>query len=309
MRLVLCALLSVTLAACAARGGRQATTPGPTDDTTGSTAPGPDPRIEPPETLLERVQRAREARPERVPVATIEGQDSRLSTALLAATARQSPETLRAVAHEYSRLRVADRAHDYLDKALALDRRDGATYDALARLWRDLGSLSPALGHAYRAVYFAPASPAARNTLGTVLQAIGLREGAREQYERALALDPTATYALNNVCYGWILEGDAPKATRACERALSVDPSLIAARNNLGILHAARGDLEGARAAFAQSGDPSVVFYNLGIIHLARREYRQAAESFAAAQRASPTKRTAARVRQALALSTAGGNQ
>jgi Flp pilus assembly protein TadD len=111
------------------------------------------------------------------------------------------------------------------------------------------------------------------------------------------------------VCYGWILEGDAPRAARACEQALSVDPALIAARNNLGILYAARGDLEGARAAFAQSGDPSVVSYNLGIIHLARREFREAAESFAAAQWARPTRRTAARVRQAQALSTAGGSQ
>jgi len=136
-----------------------------------------------------------------------------------------------------------------------------------------------------------------------------LKQGAREQYELALQLDPTASYALNNLCYGWILDGNAPKAARACEQALSLNPELIAARNNLGILYAAGGDFEGARSAFGRSGDRAVVSYNLGIMHLARREYREAADSFADAQQARPTRQTAARVRQAVALSTAGGDE
>jgi Flp pilus assembly protein TadD len=229
--------------------------------------------------------------------------------ALAAVTARPQPETYRAVAREYSRLGIVDRAHDYLSKALVLDRRDWATYDTLARVWRDSGAANVALGDAHRAVYYAPDSPVARNTLGTILQAMGLKKGARQQYEHALRLDPTASYALNNLCYGWILDGDAPKAVRACEQALSLNPALIAARNNLGIVYAAGGDFTGARSAFGQSGDQAVVSYNLGIMHLARREYREAADSFSAAQQARPTRQTAARVRQAWKLSTAGGDE
>jgi Flp pilus assembly protein TadD len=138
---------------------------------------------------------------------------------------------------------------------------------------------------------------------------MGLRREARHQYELALRLDPSAAYVLNNLCYGWILEGDAAKAAKACEQALRLKPELAAARNNLGILYAAGGDFAGARTAFERSGDPSVVSYNLGIMHLARREYRHAAESFADAQRARPTRQTAARVRQALGLSTVGGDE
>ena len=308
VRVVLCAVLSVTLAGCAMhRTGRVA--PTSLGEFEGALGMGASPG-ESLESFMSKVrQRASEARPGRVPAATIEGQDPRLAAALAVASVRPEPETYRAVAREYSRLHIVDRAHDYLTRALAVDRRDWATYDTLARVWRDSGSPSVALGDAHRAVYYAPASPVARNTLGTILQAMGLKKGAREQYEHALRLDPGASYALNNLCYGWILDGDAPKAARACDQALSLNPDLNAARNNLGILYAAGGDFAGARSAFEQSGDQAVVSYNLGIMHLARREYRKAADSFADAQQAHPTRQTAARVRQALALSAAGGDE
>jgi Flp pilus assembly protein TadD len=254
-------------------------------------------------------QRASETRADRVPAATIEGHDPLLSAALAAAAIQPSPEAYRAVAREYSRLHVGDRATDYLNKALALDRRDWATYDALARVSRDAGSLSFALGDAHRAVYYAPRSPIARNTLGTVLQSMGLRAKAREQYELALRLDPRSSYALNNLCYGWFLDGNASRAAHACEQALRLNPEFRAARNNLGILYAASGDLEGARSAFERSGDQAVASYNLGIMYLARREYKRAATLFSDAQRTRPTRQTAARVRQALALSVAGGDE
>ena len=120
-------------------------------------------------------------------------------------------------------------------------------------------------------------------------------------------MDPSASYALNNLCYGWILDGDASKAAQACKQALTLNPGLIAARNNLGILYAAGGDLEGARTAFETAGDAAAVSYNLGIMYLARREYRKAASAFSDAQQVRPTRQTAARVRQAMALSLAGG--
>src|SRR5688572_5291659 len=270
VRSVLCVALSVVLAGCALHRAERVAPAAVSDVSLGAPSAGAPPG-DSLETFMAKVrQRASEARPERIPLATIEGQDPRLAAALLAAIARPEPETYRVVAREYSRLHIVDRAHDYLNKALALDRRDSATYDTLARVWRDSGAPNLALGDAHRAVYFAPASPVARNTLGTILQAMGLKQGAREQYEHALRLDSTASYALNNLCYGWILDGDAPKAARACEQALSLTPDLVAARNNLGILHAAGGDFESARSAFERSGNQAAVSYNLGIMHLAR---------------------------------------
>ena len=179
MRLVWCVVLSVALTGCAlhrTEGPRSAFAMG---ENAAEMKAQPGASLE---AFMAQVrQRASEARSARVPAVTIEAQDPRLAAALVALNTQPSPEAYRAVAREYSRLQVTDRALDYLKKALDLDRRDWATFDALARVSRDSGSLSIALGDAHRAVYFAPRSPVARNTLGTVLQSLGRRNQAREQ--------------------------------------------------------------------------------------------------------------------------------
>jgi tetratricopeptide (TPR) repeat protein len=247
--------------------------------------------------------------PARASMAHLESADPRLAAAILAATTAPSPQTFRHVADEYQRLGVHDRAHDYLQHALTLDPHDGVTYDMRARLWRDGGFLDAAVGDAQRALYYAPKSAAAHNTLGTVFQALGRRKQARQEYVRALELDPSAAYALNNLCYGWILDREPGKAVEACEGALKLNPELAAARNNLGLAFAARGDLDATRTTFEHVGDRATALYNLGIVHMARREYSDAVSAFAAAQRARPSFRMATtRAEQAGKLALAGAD-
>ena len=232
---------------------------------------------------------AAEARPvQRPEIAQLETTDGRLAAAL-APSSRSPVDALRRVAYEYQRLGVWDRAHEYLQAALALDRRDGATYDALARLWRDGGLPAVALADAYRAVYFAPQSAVTHNTLGTVFQALGRREEARRQYARARDLDPQAPYALNNLCYAWIVAGDAGEAVAACERAVQSAPDLRAAQNNLALAYALAGDMRAAGEAFDGASDRAGALYNLGMVHLAQRRYPDAVSAFAAAHQARPT--------------------
>ena len=247
-----------------------------------------------------------EARPVPVRPQTLEMADPRLTNALGAALAAPSPRSYRAVASEYKRLGVYDRAHQYLSNALLLDGTDAATYDAMARLWRDGGFPQLGLPEAYRAVFYAPASATARNTLGTVLQALGRRDLARQEYQRAIELDQQAAYAFNNLCYSWTLEGEAARAIAACEQALAIAPNLAAARNNLGLAHAVAGHTAEAQRAFASSGDKAAALYNTGIVHLARREYKSAVEAFQAAHAARPGLTSAvARARQARAAAAA----
>jgi Flp pilus assembly protein TadD len=245
--------------------------------------------------------------PQRTPVTHAEAADPGLAAALAAAAATPSPIAFRLVAEEYRRLGIADRAEKYLQDARALDPRDAATYDALARLWRDGGLPALALSDAYRAVFYAPDSAVVRNTLGTVLQALGRRKEAREQYEHVLRLEPAAAYALNNLCYGWILDRAPHKAEAACRAALKIDPALAAARNNLGLALAARGQLDAAREAFTDAGDRGTGLFNIGIVHMARHKYADAVSAFAAAQQARPSLRMAAvRAKQAGKLAAAG---
>jgi Flp pilus assembly protein TadD len=180
------------------------------------------------------------------------------------------------------------------------------THDALARVWRDAGFAHLAVGDSYRAIYYAPKSAAARNTLGTLFQAMGRRAEARTQYELAAKLDPLAGYAHNNLCYGWILEGDASKAVEACRRALSLDPESPTAHNNAGLAYALAGDLMAARESFAHAGRAAAA-YNSGVVSLATQNWDQASTDFLDALAADPTLRPAAmRARQAWSMKNGG---
>jgi tetratricopeptide (TPR) repeat protein len=79
-----------------------------------------------------------------------------------------------------------------------------------------------ALPHATRAVDVAPLSPEMRNTLGSVLQALGRHQEARAQYEKALRLDA----ALNSICDSLVAGGDAPTGVLACDLAYATGHKL-----------------------------------------------------------------------------------
>ena len=84
---------------------------------------------------------------------------------------------------------MLDAAYRNFNRAIALNPRDAAAYEGLARVWRDWGLPALALGDAHRATYYAPQSASARNTYGTVMQALGRYDDARAAYELASRLD------------------------------------------------------------------------------------------------------------------------
>jgi tetratricopeptide (TPR) repeat protein len=237
--------------------------------------------------------KSEQARPVSNRVRTVEASDPALAAALLVASTQPTASTHRAVATRYVRLGILDQAHEHFSVAVALDERDAASWDGLARIWRDWGFPHLALGDAYRAVYYAPDSAIVRNTLGTVLQALGQRAAARAQFERALALDVSAAYALSNLCHAWRLDGNTSKAIQTCQRALQLQPGLEPARNNLALAYEATGDHFSAHATLAASSDKARAAYNEGLLHLARREYREALRSFDIARAERPRFRAA----------------
>ena len=98
-----------------------------------------------------------------------------------------------------------------------------------------------ALGDAYRAIHCRPGSASAYNTLGTVLATLGQRNNARKAFEYALRLDGTAVYALNNLCYLAVDEGNGVSAQHACERALALEPTMRPAQTNLALAYRIAG--------------------------------------------------------------------
>jgi len=219
---------------------------------------------------------------------TLESRDADLAADLFRLSRVPTAAAHRAVADRYRARGVLDVAYRHYNAAVKLDARDAAGYDGLARVWRDWGLPQLALGDAHRAVYFAPASAAFRNTLGTVMQALGLHEDARAAYEQARRLDDQAAYAFNNLCYLSFLAGQTQEALVACRTALSLDPTLTAARNNLALVYAGGGLMDRAQAEFIDANDAGRGLYNIGIAHLASSDYPAALAAFDAASRANP---------------------
>jgi Flp pilus assembly protein TadD len=229
------------------------------------------------------------ARPEPKPaVHTLEETDPGLSAALTTLAAAMSAEHLYEVGAAYHRCGLLDQAHRYYMRALGLNPRYADAHEGVARLWRDWGLPQLGLGDAHRAIYYAPASASARNTLGTLLQSAGLRGPAREAYEIAARLDREAGYPFNNLCYLSFVEGKASQAIAECQQALRLDPTLSAARNNLALTYAAIGRLDLARREFAEAGGASRAAYNMGVVYLAEQNFSAAAAEFDAARATQP---------------------
>ena len=218
----------------------------------------------------------------------MESQDPALAAALFRITQARTPERLVAVGDRYYDLGIRDRAMEFYAETLRRDRQFVAALDGAARTLRDWGQLSEALGNAHRATYFAPGSPQAWNTLGTVLQALDRHEAAAQAYRRAIAADGTAVYARSNLCYLALIEGDMETALDQCRAALILDKGFAPARNNLGLLFAAAGDGTRASEMFTVAAGEAAGHYNTGLVLLAQREYAAAVRAFEAAYRIDP---------------------
>jgi Flp pilus assembly protein TadD len=227
--------------------------------------------------------------PKTVSVPTLESRDRALAAALTHLRVEPSAEAHLAVGELYRSHGVLDSAYKHFNAAVRLDPRNAEAYEGLARTWRDWGLPALALSDASRARFYASASASVQNTLGTIFQALGRPRDARQAYERALALESHATYAMSNLCYLSFLEGQMERAIDECQRAVALDPALKSAHYNLALAYAGTGAMDRAQQSLAAAGDAAEASFNLGILHMARRDYRGATAAFDAASRARPT--------------------
>jgi tetratricopeptide (TPR) repeat protein len=230
---------------------------------------------------------------------SLESWDPALAAALAELSLAPTAEAHRRVAVEYRRLGVLDQAHAHFTQAVTLDPADAASFDALARIWRDWGFPELGMIDAQRSVQLVPESPEAANTMGTLLEAAGRISEARGWYERALAMDGNAAYALNNLCYSAIMLAQTD-AVEQCRRALAAAPGARVVRNNMGLAYAAAGDLSKASELFDSRGELAYAQYNMGIVYMGTRQYDKALAAFVAAMRLDPQfTRATERARQA----------
>jgi Flp pilus assembly protein TadD len=163
-------------------------------------------------------------------LSTLEATSPPLQRALLALAVDPTPARYLDVAAAYRAAGVRDRAFDYLVEGLLHAPGDAALHDGLARAWRDWGFADRGLAAAHRAVHYAPRAPEPRNTLGTVLWALGQRAEARRAFQEAVTLDARAWYAWRNLCHAAMSEGRTQEATALCQRATAARKSAGAAQ-------------------------------------------------------------------------------
>jgi tetratricopeptide (TPR) repeat protein len=220
---------------------------------------------------------------------SLETRDPAIAAELLQVSNQPTAERYRSLAEHYRERGVLDAAYRNFNRAIALNPRDGAAYEGLARVWRDWGLPQLAVGDAHRAMYYAPQMASARNTFGTVMQALGQYREARDAYELARLLEPEAAYPVNNLCYLSFVQGHIDAAIETCKKALEIDPSMRAARNNLALAFAASGRIDLAENQFVDVNDRASGLYNTGLVYLAAGDKTAALNAFDEATKVSPT--------------------
>jgi Flp pilus assembly protein TadD len=227
--------------------------------------------------------------------ATLESRNAGIASAILRLRMDPSARSHHLLADAYLKAGVTDYAYKHWRMALQLDECDSRAWEGLARLWRDWGSPALALSDAHRAIYCKAHSSSAYNTLGTILEALGQRQQARRAFEFALQLDAHAGFALNNLCYLALQDGDGPGAQDTCTRALVIDSTMAAARTNLALAYALQGNLSNAEARLLDHADPATGLYNVGVLRMSMSQYGEAATAFDQAANARPSLAEAAR--------------
>jgi tetratricopeptide (TPR) repeat protein len=223
-RLFAALVLAVSLAGCASAGPRDLSshfvTQGvPTVDLGGIAPAGP----------ARKAARSRPSSPSHEIVSGIarhggassalETQDAGLRAALLEVQLLPTSASHLRAAAAYRKAGITDQAFDHLMQSVRLDAANAAAHDLMARMWRDWGLPGTGLVEAHRAIYYAPRSAAARNTLGTLLSALGQRQEAEQAFRAATAVEPDAWFAARNLCDIVMRSGRTKEAIPLCQRA------------------------------------------------------------------------------------------
>ncbi len=192
-------------------------------------------------------------------------------------------------------------------------RRQSATYASMETLWRTTLAKNPhsALAHnnlgnefhgrgdleGARRQYQAavadwPDFAEARYNLGTVLFEQGRTEAAIPQLEKAFAIEPRYAQAHNNLGNALLQQGKEEEALAQYRQALAIQPGYGLAHFNYGRALIAYGDRDGAiaqfRAAVAIQPDFGRAHYNLGELLLHSGAVDEAVEHLRLAARYVP---------------------
>ncbi len=169
---------------------------------------------------------------------------------------------------------------------------------------RRASAWSSARGFYEAAVSCNPVSGRARNGLGEALVARGDGSGAREQWWRAVELDPLSSDPFYNLARLEWDSGNKQASEVLARRALVLDPQSTDAWVLLSLALKDKGDADGAfdalRRALDINPDDALAHYNMGRLSLERLDPAAAVAHFSRFVALAPDDPDAARVRELL---------
>ena len=175
-----------------------------------------------------------------------------------------------------------DLAVAHVRQACQAPRAPAVYLSDFAEMLRQKGLLAEAEQAGRRAIALDPNAPGAWNNLGIVLQEALKLDESRLCLERALELEPDNAQTLNNLGNTLKRLGDAAEAEKRWAAALALAPDYAEVYSNLSNLLLDQGEYDraekSARHAIALSPGLFDAYINLAAVHTARHGHAEAAQ-------------------------------
>lgn len=174
-------------------------------------------------------------------------------------------------------------ARKEFEDILKKDKENANAYEGMGRVCFAKGDLEGAAENFNRAVKIDPGLWRARALLGIVYDKKKDFAAALREYESALKLYPESAVVYNNMGMSLYLSGKYELSSRAFISAIKLQPENRKLYNNLGLSLCKLGRHREAVEAFKRGADSASAQNNIGYCYIAEKNYGKALDAFSRA--------------------------
>jgi Flp pilus assembly protein TadD len=162
------------------------------------------------------------------------------------------------------------------------------THLAAGQMLERQGDLQGAIDQYEKAISVNPRFTTAYNRLAIVYQKQRKFADAEQMFLQGIRADPGSALLHNNLAYIYLMQNKLADAEAECREALRISPDFKRARMNLGVTLARAGRPQEGLIEFSHVVPADVAHYNLGVISADLKDYALAERSFRQALSINP---------------------